>query len=371
MRFYSVDTLTGRMVGELFPSKWELGEPLRSPGTGSLTFPLDTGLSELILHRRRWVAAEDGGRVIWCGPVPRRPQRTGGEVIVPLVDWRSWFYRAPIRPLADGTRRDYIKTGANAREQALIMTDLLGLALDAPGAPKMVIDTAPVTGVTREITALMLDRSTGEYLESVSARGGCEWHVYATQSDPTTMLLHAAVDWPERQHRTEPVKLEWRQGQGGNVAGYTWPEGEDSPTKVWAVGEGEPPDQVWASDEYPDIADGTDVLWEQVLGPLDGVSKSATAFDHAEEAIARARGFEGLAQFTVTAEQLALSSVDVGDRARVVLSYGWIDVDLPACRIVDRVISGGRGEPTVQMLTVDLSDPIYPGDPGEDVPEDE
>ena len=43
MRFYSVNSLTGKIVGQLYPSKWELVDPLRSPGTGSLTVSLPTG----------------------------------------------------------------------------------------------------------------------------------------------------------------------------------------------------------------------------------------------------------------------------------------------------------------------------------------
>lgn len=380
MIFYSVDTLTGRIVGQLYPSKWELTDPLRTPGTGSLTVPLPSGadavarMVDMTLQRRRWVAVKDGEQFVWCGPIPDEPSRSGGEVTIPLVDWRSWFYRTPIRPLSTGTRRNYIKTGTAARDQTLIVTDLLAIALDPgySGRPLMVVDSAPVTGTTREITALMLDRSIAEYMDDVTDRGGFDWWVYCTQTDPTHMLLHAAACWPERFYRTEPIKLEWQLGQGGNASDVAWPGGQGASTRVWAIGEGEPPDQVYTSDEFPEIADGVDVAWESVIGPLDGVKTSATAFEHASAAITRSRGFDRTVEFTMVAERLPLSACATGDRARVVYSDGWVDVDIPAARITSRTLSGGRGQPTQQRLSVDLSDSVYPEyDTGEDVPEDE
>lgn len=380
MDFFSVDTLTGRIVGQLEPHQWELTDPLRSPGTGSLTVPLPTGagavarLAEMTLQRRRWVAVRDGAQFVWCGPIPDEPSRAGGEVTIPLVDWRSWFYRAPIRPLIDGTRRNYIKTGASAREQTLILTDLMALALDSSyaGNPLMVIDSAPATGTEREITALMLDRSIAEHMDDVSGRGEFDWWVYCTQTDTTHLLLHAAVCWPERAYRTEPVKIEWQVGEGGNVSSYDWPGGQGASTRVWATGEGEPPDQVFTSDEFPELEDGLEVAWESVIGPLDGVRTSATAFEHAHAAISRSRGYDRTVEFTLSDEQLPLTACATGDRARVVFSDGWVDVDIPAARIVSRTLTGGRSQPTQQRLMIDLSDAVYPEyDTGEEVPEDE
>lgn len=379
MEFFSADSLTGRIVGRLDPNKWELTDPLRTPGTGSLTVPVPSSsdavarLVDMTLQRRRWVAARDGEQWLWCGPITDEPSRSGGELTIPLADWRTWFYRAPIRPLASGTRRNYIKAGVSAREQTLILTDLMAIALDPGwvGNPLMVIDSAPTTGTKREIRALMLDRSIAEYMDDVSGRGGFDWWVYCTQADSTHLLLHAAVCWPERAYRSTPVKVEWRLGKGGNVASYDWPGGQGASTRVWATGEGEPPDQVYTSDEFPELGDGADVAWESVVGPLDGVKTTATAFEHAHAQISRSRGYDRTVEFTLSAEQLALTACATGDRARVVFSDGWVDVDIPAARIVSRTLSGGRGQPTQQRLSIDLSDAVYPEyDTGEDVADD-
>lgn len=382
MRFFVADTLTGQIVGQLHPTAWEVAEKLRSPGIGSITVPLPTGedavrnLVDLTLPRRRWVAIEDdAGGFLWGGPIPRRAARSDGSVSIPVVEWRGWFYNCPIRPLPDGSRRNYIKTGADAREQALIMADLFELALDTVGAPAMVVDTPPTTDVTRELTALMLDRSIGEYLDSISQRErGAEWYTYITRdvADPTKLVTHAAVAYPERQTRTTPIRVEYRRGQGGNAADYAWPEGMESPTRVWAVGDGEPPDQAVAVDETADLTDGADVCWEHTMGPLDGVSRKATAFEYAYAYLSYAQGLSGSAEFTITDGAIPLRDYAVGDRARVIIDDGWDVADVPAARITERVMSGGRGVPTQARITVDLANNVY-GDtstiPGEAVTE--
>jgi hypothetical protein len=307
------------------------------------------------------------GRFLWCGPVPRTPAQGSGEIVIPLQDWRSWFYRAPIRPLdngsAYGARRHYFARGV---DEAVIYTDLLALALDTPGAPAMVIDDVADTGVDRDVTAYMLVRSIAERLDSIRERGGPEWFCYCTQEeDQTSLLLHVKIAWPERSYRNTPVLLSHKLGMGGIASDFTWPEGQDAPTRVWGYGDGEPTDFVYAASEWPEITDGTEVAWETVLGPLDGVVRSATAFDHADTAIDRSRGLEGTAEFTVVEERLPLGDVSTGDRARVVVETGWVTAEVEAARIVDRVISGGRDQPTQQVITVDLADDTYPDDSDE------
>lgn len=383
MRFHVADSLTGKIVGRLEPSSWECTDPLRGAGTGSLTIPLPDDpldvarLLDLTRRRIRWVALEDDqGRFLFGGPIPRRPGHSGGNLIVPWVDWRAWFYRAPIRPNADGTRRDYVKVGVAALEQATIMADLAKIALDTVGKPALVVDTPPTTGVTREITALMLDRSVGDYLDSIRDRErGCDWYTYTTKSatDPTVLVPHVAVAWPERRIRTVPIRVEYRHGDGGNSFDPAWPEGGDSPNRVWAVGDGEPPDQAWASDEFPDVAAGVDMAWEEIIGPLDGVVKKATAFEHALGAVERARGYEGVAEFSILHETIPLGEVSTGDRARIVYSDTWESVDVGAVRIIERTLSGGRDKPLAQRIKVDLADDGYPDDgstPGEAVADD-
>lgn len=376
VQFYSVDTLTGLIIGQLKPSAWSLGDPLRTAGTGTLTIALPgrtdavARLRDLTMPRTRWVAARDPqGRYLWCGPIVRTPAMSDGVVTVPVADWRAWFMRAPIRPLQPGEvgttmRRNYIVTN---REQTQIMTDLMVLALNTPGSPRCVIDSAPVTGVNRDLSALMLDRSVGEQLNTIVARGGPEWHCYCTPGSATSLLLHITVDWPERRTREDNPLIQWRVGKGGNTHDPSWPEGQDAPTRVYALGADQPPAQVFAVSEWSEIGDGTEVAWETVLGPLDGVVKTATAFDAADHAAERARGFDGTAEFSIADGKIPLGDLGTGDRVRVRYSNGWVDADTPSSRIVDSTISGGRDKPTIRRISVDLADNDYGVDPGEDV----
>lgn len=380
MRFHVADSLTGRIVGRLYPSAWSITDPLRSPATGSLTVALPSDadgvrtLVDLTLPRRRWVAIEDDeGRFLFGGPIPRRPARSEGTVTVPLVDWRAWFYTAPLRPSSTWARGDYIRVGSQAKDQGAIMGELFARALDTVGAPSIVVDTPPVTGVTRDMTALQLDRSIGDYLDSITNRErGAEWYTYASRdsADPTRLIAHAAVAYPERSTRTTPIRVDYKQGHGGSAHEYSWPEGMEAPTRVWAVGDGEPPDQAAAMDETADLTDGVDVCWEKVLGPLDGVSRNSTAYEYAFAYLDHSQGLSGSAEFSITDERIPLGTYTVGDRARVSIDDGWDAADVPAARIIERTISGGTGVATQARIVVDLANSDY-GDsstiPGEEV----
>lgn len=372
--FHVADSLTGQIVGRLYPRQWEIVEPLDAPGTGSLTVPLPavTGdravdadrvalFRDLCQPRIRWVAIEDEqGRFLFAGPIPRRPGRSGDEIVIPLVDWRAWFYRAPLRPKPDGSRGDFSRTQS---DQATILRDLARAALDAPGVPALVIDEPAPTGVLRDLSALQLDRPIGEHFDAIVQRErGGDWFTYASRaSDPTKLVPHVAFAWPERSSRPAPILLAYT-AQGGTVAAYSWPEGAEGSTRAYAVGSGEPPDQPWAVAESPELSQGFDVAWEEVIGPLDGVTRSATAFEYAYQAVSG--GAQGVAEFTVPFERLHPCNYVVGDRARVRLEDGWEDVSVPSARIVERVVSGGPGQPGQQVLKVDLSAAPPDGQPG-------
>lgn len=388
MRFYVADTLTGKIVGRLegrlAPTDWELSDPLREPGVGSLVIPKPETPQELAKLRElkkpkiRWVAAQDeSGAWVWGGPIVGEA-REDSTTTLKLVDWRSWFFTAPLRPSASAGWDDYIVSGV---DQGTIAADLFARALDVTWPddshllpPAMIVDTPPPTGVDRDRTFRMLDRKIGDYLQTlVDTERGIEWHTYVTpkRSDPTVLEVHTSVAYPERSSRSTPIRLEWRLGRGGNTAERpSWPETRAAASRVWAIGDGEPPDQAWAVDEDPDAT----VVWEDVIGPLDGVRKSATAFEHAYAHLQRSAGFAETAEFVVTTDTIALGEVGTGDRARVIYEDGWAETDLPACRIVSRIMSGGRGKPTQQRLVVDLAD-AFPGaviaEPGTDgVPEE-
>ena len=380
MIFHVCSSLTGLIVGRLFPSGWDVTEPVDKPSTGtiSVAFPPDyesrERLRDMLRPRVRSVVVEDDdGSLIFGGPIPRRAGKTDSMITIPVTDWRAWFYVTPLRPTAAGVRRDYIKNKTNQQDQGSIMTDLAALALEGTGRPAMVIDTAPTTGVSRQFTTKMFQRSIGEALDDIVARDrGAEWYTYMVRGDdPRYIIPHFAVAWPERRKRQQPILLDYREGEPGASGEYDWPQGEEAPTKVWAV-DGTEDVQLWASAANPKIAAGNELLWEQVVNLNEGTGTvtKAYAFSFAVGAMQTADRSQGTADFTVTSERVPFGSIVAGDRVRLVMDDGWERSNLPAARIVQRVMRGGAGVPNGQVLSIDLADSRYPdagGDPGEPV----
>ncbi len=380
-QFVICDTLTGQIVGAVQPNKWELTDPLTEPGSGTLTVPFTqasrTVLRGLTRPWTRFLAVQDtNDNIVWCGPILKDPTKSAaGEITVPVIDWRGYFWRVFLRPKSgsDNGPVNYKNT-----EQGTILRTLLGKMWDgalAPGSqdakPPFQYDPALVTGVKRDFSSAVLDKSIGEYAAELSGRErGIEWWTYGVVASDTTILPRVGFAYPERKLRPNPIRLEWRDGRGGNTYDPAWPEPEEFATRVWAVGEGEPPAQPVSKDQYPELVKGTAVLVEKLLGPLSGVKKAATAFEHAAADIQQSRRQGGTAELSILEEKLLLSSYAVGDRARVVFDDGWNQADVPAGRIISRTLSGGRGQPTTQRLTVDLLDAHYPDDgkdPGEGI----
>jgi hypothetical protein len=376
VEFYAVDTLSGKILDRVYPTSWSLEDPLHTPGTGELVIPKPSAarretVREMLQPRRRWIAARDEATRVWVwgGPIPRRPTLGDSTITVPLGDWRSWFYRAPLRPPVSGSGNYAVKN----RDQIVIAREVVRRALDDTGVgetslrvPPMRVDGTPLSGVLRERTLTRLGESVGTTLEGLTGiERGIDWWTYVTPSltDPTVLKVHVAFAYPERTYRTDPVKLEWRLGVGGNVAEPpSWPAAEEEFTRVWVTGDGEPPAQVYAYDESTEV----DVLWEHVHA-ASGVKRQKRAWEHAYGQRLKSQQYAAAAEFSVTAERVPFGDVFPGDRARVIYDDGWESVDVPAARIVSRVMSGGAEEPTLHRLVVNLADSIEPtsGTPGE------
>lgn len=386
LRWHVCDSLTGNIVGRLPVQTYEITEEVRAATVGALTVAMPgtparvSALNRLIRpgDRRphgRAIAMEDiaTGQVLFYGPITRPPQRQGPVLTIPVVDWSAWFRSTVIRPKGTNfvTKRDYVVTG---REQGLIVTDLLSWALgtdtdgDPTGKPAIVIDTAPTSGTTRDKTARMFSKIGDALDELANTDGGVEWHTYGTRNPHATQIIgHAAAAWPERGGGGTPKRLSWRQDlQGntsGNIASYTWPQGDDSPTRVWATDAGEEV-ALWGFDQDTNVG-VVDLVWESTVDLADGTTNKATASARAKGELKRVAGFDGTLELAIAAERVDFTDLVVGDRARVEIDDGWNrTVNTTAARIVRRVMTGGAGRPTIQTLTVDLDDDASPFDTG-------
>jgi hypothetical protein len=373
-RFLVCDSLSLAVVGQLQPSAFELTDVIDGPGTAALALPLNPSqklrLEGLTRPRMRFLAVVDtGGVVLWCGPFTKRGTFSAGAVNVQAIDWRGWFYRAQLRPGWNGIANSLIALKVVNTEQTTILSNLAKYALADPAAPRIIVDPPTASGVRRDFSSPVMDRTIGDMMDEISGRErGADWWTYGVLSDDQTKVTpHLAFGFPERSSRRVPIRLEWRDGTGGNVSDVSWPDTDEGSTRVWAVGTGDPPAQVVTKDQFPELLTGTELLWEGKVGPLDGVTKKATAYEYAYAKVQEARRLEGTAEFGVSEERLKFSTYTVGDRARVILDNGWDVHDIPAARITQRTLKGGRKVPIEQRLTVDLGDQTYPdagGTPG-------
>lgn len=382
LRWWVCDSLTGNIVGRLNPNQFEITEEIRASTVGTVRLPVPstpnalTGLRNLIMpgDRRphgRAIAMEDTatGRVLFYGPIVQKPVRDGAAITVTVNDWSAWFRSCVVRPTGSkfATKRDYTAVGV---EQCTIMRDLFKIALgtdtlgSSSGKPNIVVDDAPTSGVTRNLTARMFTKIGEQLDEYANLSDGAEWYTYATRDTyGTTIVAHVAVAWPERGGGTAPVRISWRQDlQGrasGNVDSFTWPGSEDSPTREWAI-DGNEVVALWGYDQAPTIG-VTDIFWEGTIDLVDGTTKKAQATARAKGELKRVLNFDGLLEVTLPVRAdgkgLQFTSLVCGDRARVEIDDLWNrTINTPASRITRRVMSGGAGQITQQVLTIDIDD---------------
>lgn len=366
MKFHVADALTGDSRGRIEPIRWDYTDPLTGFATGSVALdPADPKLAHLTRLRSQILLEDEDGRITG-GPVHQPPARgEDGLVQVPFVDWRGWWYRALLWPNADESRRDYFATDT---EQMVILDDVAAIGLDHTAAPNMVVDEQPASGVTRTRTYRMFARVGDIFDDIARSERGPDWWTYVARSG-AVFIPHTTFRYPQRSLRgLDPVLLSHRLGVGGNVLSVQWPPGQDRANVVYGTGSGTPPDQGWAVAEHQNVTDGGELVWPEVMSLPSGTRSSAAAFEHVLSRLEALAQEDGTVTLSVTPGQPATEDYAPGDLARLVVTDGWRDVDLPTTRILSRTLSG-RGDSVHDVtLTLELGfDPADldddPGDP--------
>lgn len=371
--WYVVNSVTGELIGTLpEPNQYEITEPVRdgaSQGTMRIPLPSDEDArAELRALLRpdplrsfsRSIVWEFDGKILFGGPIPSYPYRDGAEIVVPLADWRAWFYHTVMRPdgaKLEGRADPYKSTN---QEQCDVMMDLANIAR-AVYAPLMVVDSPPDSNTPRKITIKMFQgESIGHWLDDLASRDkGPEWGTYVTRSDDMLKFLpHFKVYWPEKRSTKTPFLISYREGDGGNAAAYSWPGGGSAATIVYAV-DGAEDTKLWGVAVRPGVKTGKELLWEKTVTIPDGTQKKVDTTTIAKGEMKKESGREGEFTMTVLAEELAFTDYVVGDRFHVILEDNWDALDVPAARCTQRVLSGGAGQPTQQVLTLDINDAQY------------
>lgn len=367
------DSLTGTIVGRLGVNSYEITEEIRTSAVGSLQIPVPTTFEQVTALNRlirpgdrkphgRAIAMEDTetGQILFYGPIIKTPQRSGANITIEVADWSAWVRNSILRPTGAKfvTKRDYVVTN---RDQGLIMTDLFRIALEATsGNPALVVNDAPAASKSRDTTVRMFSK-IGEHLDELAGLDkGIEWYTYGTRAKRATKVIgHVAAAYPERGSGQVPIRLSWKQDLrgniSGNISGFEWPGAEEVPTRVWATDANEET-ALWGYDQSTSIGQ-TDIIWENLIDLADGTTDKATATSRAKGELKRAGAFDGQLELTVDESRLGFTKLVVGDRARVEIDDGYNrTLNMPAARIVRRILTGGTGRPTQQVLTADLDD---------------
>jgi hypothetical protein len=372
LTFHVANSLTGRISGRLKPTAWTWEDPLTGAAKGELTvaIPNDSeAVSQLIditrPHVTQVVVKDDQGRWLFGGPILADPAKQGNTIKVPVGDWRAWFYAAPIRPVG-GTRVEYVRvaggTGGQV-EQNEAMAAIANLGLATIGAPRLVVDGIVSSGVMRDVTARMF-KPTGEALDNISRRfDGPDWWTYITAdpADPRFVIAHLAIAWPERQSTTgvalalrREVLLETKQGAGGNIVDYDWPQQNQPPSRVLGVSSDPPPDETWAIAEDPMLLSGEALAWDEVYQLPEGITSATSAFDHSLARLQALSGDLGVVAVSIDPTATDIGSWGPGDRCRLIIKDGWRDIELDTARILSRTLEGRGSHVTGVKAQVNL-----------------
>lgn len=370
--WHVADAMTGQILDELEPADWSVTDPIIGAAEASLTIEIPDADERLNRLRQilvpdlvQLVLEDDSGTFPFGGPMWADPTEDLGEGTLTLTahDWRGWFYDQHLRPSNVDTNAwdgDYLRRNY---EQGNAYVDLAKLALDTVGAPRMVVDPPQDTGVHRDFT-LRQFQNIGEFLDSLSRRErGMEWWTEMERTtDPRVVVPRFRTASPERSSRDSTIALTF-DSDGGNLSSFTWPSANPRARRVIALGDGEPPDAVYAVDDDPALEETETLMRERKIGPLTGVSKRATAFEHAFAAReVYGAATTGSLTATTSIDDPPVDSYSVGDRAYVRVVTRWRDVELPACRIIARRITGGAAGQQA-TLTLAVSDAeLVPGD---------
>jgi hypothetical protein len=387
LTFHVANSLTGRITGRLNPHDWEWTDPLTGSATGKLSVPIPVGdvgkIEQLVAitrpHITQVAVKDELGRWLFGGPILADPTKNGNVLDIPIVDWRAWFYAAPLRPVG-GTRVEYVRVAAGTGgqvEQNEAMAAIATLGLTTVGAPRMVVDTIVPSGVMRDVTARMFTMS-GAALDNVARRfNGPDWWTYmdVDPADPRYVVAHLAVAWPERTITSgvglalrKEVVLETKPGSGGNIIDYDWPQQSTPPSRVHGVSSDPAPDETWAAAEDPALLSGEALAWDEVWQLPEGVTTATSAFDHSLGRLEALSGDFGVTSVNIRPEATDIGSWGPGDRCRLTIRDGWRDIELDSARILSRTLKGRGPHVTSVSAQVNLGvTEVEPVDPTEEV----
>lgn len=304
-----------------------------------------------------------GGQYPWGGYVTSRSyNEEDGILSITVAEWRSWLYRVPLPPNpTTGADVTYTWTGI---DQIQIARDIVAFAAAggaAMGSPSIINSTEPLSGKLRDLTLYgTAMKNAGSLIDSLSNRdGGFDWTL-DTRPHPSDGLpqLYFTTYYPQRGSIIAGLMFRRTPDSGNLVAnGPIEEDASERYDRFWATGAGSAPDQVFAQDTDPELANGTRLRFEGNSN-FGSVSVRATLAGHARKARKFYSAGIDLVPVETTLINPDVDSYSVGDRGRYTSSNRWDTHDHPTVRIVEKAVNmAGAGK---VELTVDLTDFTLP-----------
>lgn len=370
--FESYHAVTGTQLHSALPfkdTKWT--EIVKGNGsfTGKISVPHDAqALNAIKAATEKKVAAiairdADNSFWPWGGPVISRTwDPSSGEITVTAMEWRAWLFWVFLGPKHDMSGdRSYTW---NQIDQLQIAKDIasfaaLGVAPDsAAGKPLMNFATVGTSGILRDLNFQGLAfKRAGDLLTTMSNRDrGFEWGIELRAADTSNRPIPTFVSYfPEKGGLVNNLLFK-ATAAGGNLLSYgpIDESGAEQRERQWTTGAGQPPDMPFAQDTDPNIAN---VLMREDVTNYSTVTERTTLSSHAR----RERDFYAPGTQTLVVE-VGLNNPDAstysaGDRGRLIIQDDWVDIDLPAVRILERQITP---DDLTAKLTLDLADSTLP-----------
>lgn len=300
--------------------------------------------------------------ILFGGPFKTRSWSSSNkELTFSCVSWRAWLYNIMLR-LDTTTLAEVLYTYTDV-DQNEIMRRLVKASVLGEATPLMTYE-ADLSGVTRVLnTAGSEFKYVGELIDSMSQReAGFDWTVDVVLNPVTGKLNLRPTPYFPQRGSTQPYVLLKSTANGGNILNN--PDYDESfvdyRSRVWATGDGQPPDQVQTYDEDPDL-DAGGVILSETVSNWSGVTNRTTLTGHArQERLYRAVPVNEI-KFDLSLTDPDFTSYGTGDRVRVILQDEWLDVDYPTVRIIEREFKlNQQSEADTVTVTVDLNDQTAP-----------
>lgn len=312
-----------------------------------------------------YVKNADTGQYVWGGPVISSSWDPNGQALsIQAIEWRSWFYKVPLIPDAV-TGRD-IPYAWGSTDQVNIARQIAALVLAQPASPHHLMPAYVASGKLRDFSVYGSElKSAGDLIDSIAQReGGFEWSVEIVVDEFGEPRPSFTTWYPRRGGSAVALSLRSdTESKKSNLMSYGPVEdnGEEKYSRFWATGAGQAPDVVLASDSDPALASGA-LLRIEGSAAYTSVTKRETVAEYARaNRLFYAQGAQTMTvKIPIVAPTLPdIETWNVGDRAALRIRDRWVDINLPAVRVLSREIDPTEGSAT---LLLDLSDGELPND---------